>query len=174
MSTLVHMVGALFILLGTISIAYNRIEQYENRYQLLHESERILNLLRQRIVYQKMPLKDIVEELKENAGYQWKKLLWKIDWEGERISAEFPELYGVCIEKTADRMGLSKEEKAFLLGIKQVFLSFDQTEAEMELQMLKEEQKILESKIDHNRKDFKKITMAFGIAGGVMGILLFL
>lgn len=172
MNTILHFIGAVFFLMGAIGVAFNKVEQYEKRYQLIYESERILKLCRQKILYQKMPVEDIVEELSEDAGYQWKKLLWKIKREQETKKLDFPKVFEICMKGVAMQMGMTKQEEQFLLEIPQVFWAFDQTEVEMELNMLMEEQKMIVEELDKNRKDVKKVTMAFGIAGGVMGILL--
>lgn len=175
MSSILQLCGAVFMLCGTMGVAHCRVEQFEMRFAVISQSERMLQKMKQKILYQRTPVESLLYELSNELSGEWKQFFCQLKTGMEQaLENDFSVIFQDAMNCFCDRNRLSREEKVILCGIRSVMLSFDTEEIEAEIGMLLEEQKVLEEKLMKKRDETKRISYALGVAGGIMSVLILL
>lgn len=167
-----QMVGAVFLMAGSVGTAYGKILDYESRYRFIEHGEWVLKKLYQKIVLLKITLKGLLEEMAEECEGDWALFFSELRMLLAEEEGEFSHHYDKTVVRFVNKIGLRREEDFLLQGLKPVLLAYDGKEAKMEIEMLLEEQKIIKEEMLGKRKEMKRVFLAVGIAGGMTGVLI--
>lgn len=174
MNWFIQLLGAGMIMTGSMGIAYCRTRRFDLRFRVVSESERVFHKLRQKILYQRVPVDRLIGELAEEMSGEWKNFFEGLTINcSKELEADFQDALSDYMDLFCRKYRIS-EEKFLLQGIRTILLSYDATEVEAELQLLMEEQKIRKQQLMQKSGEVKKLSFTLGFALGATGILILL